>query len=128
MNLRYLANMETLIRQAVPARLKELIAEANLNPNRLAEKRPHDTQHRLRHCSVNGKTTPTLVNLVALASGLGVTVDQLLGTSAVDGLSRNAWWSISARFAWRHSDVTRPSDSSGSGLAFGLGGQFNCSG
>ena len=90
---RYLANLEALTRRAVPVRLKELLEERGLNPNRLAEL-AHMTPSTV-YGSVNGKTTPTLVNLIALASALGVTVDQLLGVSAVESLSRDAWWRAS---------------------------------
>lgn len=90
---RFIANLDAIIRKVIPERLQALLDQRGINPLRLAE-RAHMTPSTV-YGSVNGKTAPTLVNLVALAAGLGVSVDELLGTSAVENLARDAMWRAS---------------------------------
>jgi hypothetical protein len=85
---RYVARLESRAKSAIAARLNFLMAERCLSA-RMLSTRSHVAINTV-YGTIAGDTVPRLGNLVALAAGLGVSLDQLLGSSPVEELVLSA--------------------------------------
>lgn len=89
-NARYIARLEAEAKAMIPERLKALMAERELSAPMLS-RRSHVAINTV-YGTIAGGTTPRLGNLIALAVGLGVSLDQLIGASAIEQLAVTAGW------------------------------------
>jgi DNA-binding phage protein len=79
-NARYIARLEREARAGLARRLPELMARRGIGARELA--RRSRVAINTIYGTLAGETTPKLGNLLALAAGLDVTLDQLLGPPA----------------------------------------------